>query len=626
MIHIVLNSVKLLNLFPPKGGISDTLSPKTIMSGETLNYKKQLSLQIGQYCQVHEEDTPRNSQAPRTKGAICLGPSGNKQGGFKFMSLNSGKKITRRSWDAIPMPDTVIDRVNTLGKDQPEHIVFTDHKGRPIGDVELTGVDGDAQNETPQNIASDDVAIHDDLIEPEESADTNPDSQIGIHDLDTYPEDAAPIEPMAPSQEPIVAETVTDEPTVADIPTPTTQEATGDSEGVPPLHRSRSMPAPVNWTRKSSRVRVQAKQAYIPSMQGKSYAHSMMQMEQALHPDAHMLFNQHIGQSEPDVVAMIMTQLSLKAGLKQWGKPAKEAVKSEMKQLHFRNTFKPLHWREMTSTQKASVLESHMFLKEKRDGKIKGRTVAGGNKQRDFISKEDASSPTVATESVLLTCIVDAEEGRDVAVVDIPNAFIQTRIEDEKDMAIIRIHGVLVDMLLEIAPEVYSDFVTTDSKGVKQLIVQCLNAIYGTMVASLLYYRKFSKSLIDEGYEFNSYDPCVANKMIRGKQMTICFHVDDCKLSHVSTKVMDSTIKWLKREYESIFEDGSGKMAVSRGKVHKYLGMTLDYTTKGQVQITMLDCWRSVRMTEIAVTQMKYQYQAKQQAVTNTSRSLTSIE
>jgi hypothetical protein len=73
------------------------------------------------------------------------------------------------------------------------------------------------------------------------------------------------------------------------------------------------------------------------------------------------------------------------------------------------------------------VLESHIFLKEKRDGSLKGRTVAGGNKQRDYISKEDASSPTVATEAVLLSCIINAKEGRDVTVIDIPNAFIQTR-------------------------------------------------------------------------------------------------------------------------------------------------------------------------------------------------------
>jgi hypothetical protein len=130
------------------------------------------------------------------------------------------------------------------------------------------------------------------------------------------------------------------------------------------------------------------------------------------------------------------------------------------------------------------------------------------------------------------TCVIDADEERDVAVIDIPNAFIQTCIEDEADMAIIKIRGILVDMLLEIAPDVYKDFVTTDKKGNKQLIVQCQNAIYSTMVASLLYYRKFSKSLMDIGFKFNPYDPCVANKMVDGYQTTITFHVDDCKLSH----------------------------------------------------------------------------------------------
>jgi hypothetical protein len=115
-IHIVLNVVKLLNLFPTKGGVSDTLSPKTIMSGETLDFKKHIGLQIGQYHQVHEEDTPRNSQVARTKGAISLGPRGNLQGGFKLMALNYGNKIVRRSWDVIPMPDVVINHVNELGK------------------------------------------------------------------------------------------------------------------------------------------------------------------------------------------------------------------------------------------------------------------------------------------------------------------------------------------------------------------------------------------------------------------------------------------------------------------------------------------------------------------------------
>ena len=575
-IHIVLNAVKLLNFFPTKGGISETLSPKTIMSGETLDYKKHLSLQIGQYCQVHEEDTPRNSLNPRTKGAISLGPSGNLQGGFKFMALNTGKKIIRRSWDVIPIPDTVIARVDALGADQPEQLIFTDRHGRLIGDVEIPGVDFDEDDEDPALPGVPEDVDHVELpgvdvegqVDPEEAPQV-----VEIDDLDIPAIDPPHVEADA----------------VAPAGVPTETIAHADVPAAPAEPAPAALPA-TQGVRRSTRVRTKPN-AYNPSMTGTKYSYAVTQLESqgVLFPDAHMFVQEDFYQADPDVVAYVMTQLSLKAGLKAWGDKAHAAAESEMKQLHFRNTFKPMHWSELTEIQRKTVLESHMFLKEKRDLKIKGRTVAGGNKQRDYISKEDASSPTVATESVLLSCIIDAEEDRDVAVIDIPNAFVQTRIEDEKDMAIIKIRGVLVDILVKIDSDAYKSYVTTDKKGTKQLLVQCQNALYGTMVASLLYYRKFTKSLTSIGFELNPYDPCVANKIIEGEQMTICFHVDDCKLSHKDKKVNDRMIKWLRQEYESIFEDGSGKMTVNRGKVHKYLGMTLDYTVRGRVKITMFD-------------------------------------
>jgi hypothetical protein len=80
-----------------------------------------------------------------------------------------------------------------------------------------------------------------------------------------------------------------------------------------------------------------------------------------------------------------------------------------------------------------------MFIVKKRTGEIKARTVAGGNDQRDHVSKEESSSPTVSTEAVLLTSIVDALEERDVAIIDIPNAFIQTRVLEAKQRVIIRL-------------------------------------------------------------------------------------------------------------------------------------------------------------------------------------------
>jgi hypothetical protein len=108
----------------------------------------------------------------------------------------------------------------------------------------------------------------------------------------------------------------------------------------------------------------------------------------------------------------------------------------------------------LKSDEKSKILESHMFIVRKQSGETKARLLGSRNKQCDYLSKEDSSSPTAATELVLLTSIVDAAENRDDAIVDITNAFIQTRAENEKGRVIICIQGVVVDWLVTIAPKV----------------------------------------------------------------------------------------------------------------------------------------------------------------------------
>ncbi len=70
---------------------------------------------------------------------------------------------------------------------------------------------------------------------------------------------------------------------------------------------------------------------------------------------------------------------------------------------------------------------------------------------------------------------------------------------------------------MSTAPDVYGPYVSTTKTGQKVLIVECLNAIYGTMVAALLYYKKFIKSLVNHGSKLNLYDGCVTNKIVKGK-------------------------------------------------------------------------------------------------------------
>ena len=58
---------------------------------------------------------------------------------------------------------------------------------------------------------------------------------------------------------------------------------------------------------------------------------------------------------------------------------------------------------------------------------------------------------------------------------------------------------------------------------------------------------------------------------------------------HQDSEVNDKFIDTLFDEWESVFEDGKGKMKVIRGKLHDYLGMTLDYSVKGQVNIIIMN-------------------------------------
>ena len=68
--------------------------------------------------------------------------------------------------------------------------------------------------------------------------------------------------------------------------------------------------------------------------------------------------------------------------------------------------------------------------------------------------------------------------------------------------------------------------------------------------------------------------------MVNGKQQTVAWNVDDLKSSHVYPKVNDNFHKWLEKTYGI---DDIGHVEASRGKVHEYLAMTLDYTEEGKL-------------------------------------------
>jgi hypothetical protein len=114
--------------------------------------------------------------------------------------------------------------------------------------------------------------------------------------------------------------------------------------------------------------------------------------------------------------------------------------------------------------------------------------------------------------------------------------------------------------------------------------VICNKAIYGTLNAAILAYRKLTGHFQEWDFEMNPYDPCVWNKDIDDSQMTVIFHVDDGLASHKNATRVTEFLSKLQAIYGQ-----TDPLTITRGKKHEYLGMSIDFTRKGEVRLSMYD-------------------------------------
>jgi Reverse transcriptase (RNA-dependent DNA polymerase) len=509
-----------LNSFPPVSGISTTLSPRAIVTGSSIDYNRHCQLEFGAYVQTHEDHD--NTMATRTVGGIALRPTGNDQGGYYFFSLATGRILNRNHWTELPMPADVIDRIHVMARRNPRGVKFSDRHLMPyVLDPNFPDDDDDS------TFAPDDESDDDDDDEDDDNDDGNHGNFVdGNLEEDHNDDDEA------------IAEIDEGTPTTGNDETEETDET--ETEDVMEFD-----------DKYGARMSTHGLRPRKP----RDYSHLHTTLEHT-----------------------VMTQYSVKKGLKVFGEAGVEAVLLELQQLHDRKVIRPVLPSSLSYQAKKASLAYLMFLKEKRTGQIKGRGCADGRPQRETTPKEEASSPTVAVESVLISCTMDAHEERDVAIVDIPGAFMQV---DMEGIVHLRIDGPMADLLIRLDPEYYNQFV--EMKGDKKVLYLLLEkALYGTLIAAKLFWKHLSSVLISKGFKINPYDTCVANKMINGKQCTILWHVDDLKISHVDANVVTDVIAMLSAEFGK-----EAPLTISRGAVHEYLGMTLDFTEKGVAKIDM---------------------------------------
>ena len=126
-------------------------------------------------------------------------------------------------------------------------------------------------------------------------------------------------------------------------------------------------------------------------------------------------------------------------------------------------------------SQKKEALRAINLIKGKRSGKSKGGTFAGGRPQRCYITKEDASSPTIFLEALLTSLITDSHEGIDVEIFDVPGAYLSADIPEDK-LILLKIEREFVDIMCKVNPKNKKNVCV--GNGVKVLYLRLLKALY----------------------------------------------------------------------------------------------------------------------------------------------------
>ena len=189
--------------------------------------------------------------------------------------------------------------------------------------------------------------------------------------------------------------------------------------------------------------------------------------------------------------------------MKLFGEKAVTAMFKELKQLSDgvvsgKPVVEPIPFEHLKDEDKREALKAVNLIAQKRCGRIKGQTCANGARQRRFVKEDDSfASPTASLEAILTTLMIDVYEGRDVAVADVPGAYLHAEFPKDK-CVILKLNRDFVDIMCNVNPE-YKDHVVyeTSKRGcrVKCIYIRVLRALYGCLESALLWYDLYLSTL-----------------------------------------------------------------------------------------------------------------------------------
>ena len=153
-------------------------------------------------------------------------------------------------------------------------------------------------------------------------------------------------------------------------------------------------------------------------------------------------------------VNVMFTQMQARTGIMKHGQRAIAVMFKEYVQLRDLDVMEKIKYNDLTKEQKRRALRAINLIKEKRNGVLKGRTVADGRAQIDYVPKEEATSPALGHETYIVTAVIDAREGRDVELFDVPGAYLHAIFDK---FVLLKFEDEFVDIMIQVNPTFASE-------------------------------------------------------------------------------------------------------------------------------------------------------------------------
>jgi hypothetical protein len=254
----------------------------------------------------------------------------------------------------------------------------------------------------------------------------------------------------------------------------------------------------------------------------------------------------------------------IKSAVQELGLKGVKAVVNELKQLLNKKVFEAVMFSDVPkkSNGKADCISSRTFLKEKSTDLAKARLVAGGHLQNKNIYSilEELYSPTVKGESTNLLLAIAVAKKMKIVTMDIVGAYLNASMDRQVYMVI----NVYESEILCELDSTLRKFVHSDGK----LYVVLKKALYGCVESAKLFFNHMRNNLLQYGFVQSKYDECVFTFTDNdNNRCLIGCHVDDLLIACGNDKLMNNVIAYLHKQYNDV--------KVTRGNVHKYLGMQL---------------------------------------------------